>query len=80
MMATEKTPTGKRIKRAEKGRDEWKVKANERREEIQFLKNEIQKKQVNLDKIIKLNKTMNEELTQTKKRIDELEELLKKKK
>jgi uncharacterized coiled-coil DUF342 family protein len=41
-MASDKTPAHKRISRAEKGRDEWKMKATERREEIEKLKEEIQ--------------------------------------
>ncbi len=34
-MATKRTPAHKRISRAEAGRDEWKLKAVERREEIE---------------------------------------------
>ena len=33
-MATEKTPAHKRIRRAEQGRDEWKIKAQLRREYV----------------------------------------------
>jgi predicted nucleic acid-binding Zn-ribbon protein len=36
-----RTPTHKRIVRAETGREEWKVKAVKRREEIQKLNQEI---------------------------------------
>jgi archaellum component FlaC len=43
-MVSDKTPPHKRIKRAEKGREEWKVKATERREENQKLKAEIKLK------------------------------------
>jgi septal ring factor EnvC (AmiA/AmiB activator) len=41
-MATKKTPAHKRIKRAETGRDDWKVKASERRLENQKLKKQLQ--------------------------------------
>ena len=37
-MATERTPPQKRIVRAEKGRDEWKLKAAERRVKAMKLK------------------------------------------
>ncbi len=40
-MATEKTPAHKRIKRAEIGRNDWKLKATERREEIVKLQKEL---------------------------------------
>lgn len=41
-MATKKTPAHKRISRAEAGREEWKLKAVERREEIDKLKKELE--------------------------------------
>jgi hypothetical protein len=44
-MATDKTPKHKRIKRAETGRDDWKVKAIERREENEKLRKELQSKE-----------------------------------
>ena len=47
-MATEKTPAHKRIKRAETGRNDWKLKATERREEIVKLQKELESK----DKIL----------------------------
>ena len=37
-MATERTPPHKRIARAEQGRDDWKIKAIQRRAEIVRLK------------------------------------------
>jgi hypothetical protein len=40
-MATKKTPAHKRISRAETGREEWKLKAIERREEIEKLKKNL---------------------------------------
>lgn len=42
-MATEKTPTHKRIARAEKSATEWKVKAIERREELEAVKGQLAK-------------------------------------
>jgi len=44
-MATDKTPAHKRIKRAEAGRNDWKTKATERREEIEKLKKELVSKE-----------------------------------
>lgn len=49
-MVTEKTPAYKRIQRAEEGRNDWKVKAIERREELE--KNKIELK----DKLLKINR------------------------
>ena len=47
-MATEKTPAHKRIKRAEIGRNDWKLKATERREEIVKLQKELESKEKKL--------------------------------
>lgn len=44
-MATDRTPKHKRIKRAETGRDDWKLKAIERREENEKLRKELQSKE-----------------------------------
>jgi chromosome segregation ATPase len=44
-MATDRTPKYKRIKRAETGRDDWKLKAIERREEIEKLRKELKSKE-----------------------------------
>jgi chromosome segregation ATPase len=41
-MVTDKTPAHKRIARAEKGREEWKMKAIERREEAEKLKLDLE--------------------------------------
>lgn len=40
-MATDRTPDHKRIKRAEEGREQWKIKALLRREENEELKLEL---------------------------------------
>ncbi len=43
-MATDRTPGHKRIKRAETGRDDWKMKATLRREENEKLTHELESK------------------------------------
>jgi predicted nucleic acid-binding Zn-ribbon protein len=64
-MATKKTPAHKRISRAETGREEWKLKAIERREEIEKLKKDL--------KIIKeQNNHLTERLNEVQKEIDVL--------
>jgi hypothetical protein len=50
-MATDKTPDHKRIKRAEEGRDEWKMKAIARREENEKLKLELNEKETYLTRL-----------------------------
>ena len=47
-MVTDKTPPHKRIARAEKGREEWKMKAIERREEAEKLKLDLELKDTRL--------------------------------
>ena len=44
-MANDRTPKHKRIKREETGRDDWKLKAIERREENEKLRKELQSKE-----------------------------------
>ncbi len=73
-MATEKTPTYKRIKRAEAGRDDWKVKALERREEIEKLRIQLTTKENHLVNSKHLQKELKNELDSAKKRIQLLEE------
>jgi hypothetical protein len=72
-MATEKTPAHKRIKRAESGRDNWKIKALERREEIEQLKQELASKEAKISNLVDLNNQKNEKLTEAEKRIHVLE-------
>ena len=72
-MATEKTPPHKRIQRAESGRDEWKMKAMERREEIEQLKLNLSSKEASLEKLIQQNEHKNQKLTEAEKRIALLE-------
>lgn len=75
-MATEKTPTHKRIKRAETGRDDWKVKALERREENEKLKHEIESKESRLSELTNLNLELKETLKAANKKITEQENLI----
>ena len=91
-MATEKTPPLKRIARAEKSSQDWKLKAIKRREEAAQLKNEMKNLRVKIKKnenientITKLNseiETLRFELDKAmqidKARLDEIEELKKK--
>jgi predicted RNase H-like nuclease (RuvC/YqgF family) len=81
-MATDKTPDHKRIKRAEEGRDEWKIKALSRREENEKLKIELNEKRTRLTTICEQNKSLKKELEESKKSIEKIEkelELFKKK-
>ncbi len=72
-MATDKTPDHKRIKRAEEGREEWKMKALSRREEIEKLKSELCNKTEYSDKLHNQNNNLKKELNEADKRIAKLE-------
>lgn len=72
-MATDRTPDHKRIKRAEGGRDHWKVKAISRREENEKLKLELNKKTEYLDSLCDQNSKLKKELDEASKRITKLE-------
>jgi septal ring factor EnvC (AmiA/AmiB activator) len=72
-MATDKTPDYKRIKRAEEGRDDWKMKALLRREENEKLKLEINKKTEGLDSLYDQNDKLKKDLYEAEKRIAKLE-------
>ncbi len=50
-MATDKTPQYKRIQRAEQGRDQWKNKAQLRREESQKLRRDLESKATRLSEL-----------------------------
>jgi chromosome segregation ATPase len=81
-MVTNKTPPHKRIKRAEEGRDEWKMKALSRREENVKLQHELNEKTTRLTNLCDQNNALKNELDEAGKRIANLEkeaELLKKK-
>jgi len=70
-MATEKTPPHKRIVRAEEGREGWKAKALERREEVQRLTLELARKDERIS-------TLSTELKEQKKQFTSLENKLSK--
>lgn len=72
-MATDKTPDHKRIKRAEEGRDDWKIKALARREENEKLKSELNEKTEHLDSLHDQNNNLKKELNEADKRIAKLE-------
>jgi archaellum component FlaC len=72
-MATDKTPNHKRIKRAEEGRDEWKMKALSRREENEKLRSELSEKAERLDCFFDENSKLKNELSEADKRIAKLE-------
>lgn len=72
-MATNKTPDHKRIKRAEEGRDEWKMKAIERREEVEKLKLELTTNTTHLTALCEQNKNLKNELEEANKKIAKLE-------
>lgn len=72
-MATEKTPKHKRIKRAEEGRDQWKVKALERREENEKLKSELDKTVERFDSLCDQISGLKNELDVASKKIAKLE-------
>ena len=81
-MATERTPQYKRVKRAEEGRDSWKIKAFERREEVQKLALELARKEERLAKqaaeIKELKKTVASSDNEIAKLKDEIVEFKKK--
>lgn len=77
-----KTPDYKRIKRAEEGRDDWKMKAIERREENEKLKHDLSDNKTHLTTLFVQNKILKDELDKANKKLASLEkatELLKKK-
>jgi archaellum component FlaC len=72
-MATDKTPKHKRIKRAEEGRDQWKIKALLRREENEKLKSELNATTERLDCLCDQNSRLKKELDEASKIIAKLE-------
>lgn len=81
-MVTKKTPAHKRIKRAETGRDDWKIKATERREEIEKLRRELESKDVLMSEMSNRNQELETVIIKCSKQIsdqDKLIESLKKK-
>jgi hypothetical protein len=75
-MATEKTPVHKRIKRAEQGRDQWKNKAQLRREENEKLKRDLECKRIHISELIEENQAANDQLALYRKETKEQEKLI----
>ena len=75
-MATDKTPKHKRIKRAETGRDDWKLKATIRREENEKLKYELKSNEEVLAKTIHKNHELEDGLIAANKKISEQDKLI----
>lgn len=73
-MATKRTPTQKRITRAENGRDDWKGKAIERREENEKLKRELALRTADLENLNKEYEEVQEKLKQTTKKLAKSEQ------
>jgi len=68
-MVTDKTPAHKRIARAEKGREEWKMKAIERREEAEKLKLDLELNETRLSFYEQQNKELKDKLTAAESQI-----------
>jgi hypothetical protein len=77
-MATEKTPAHKRILRAEQGRDEWKIKAQLRREEKEKLKRDLQSKEAHIYELLEENQKAKDQLILLNKKIKEQDKLIEK--
>jgi chromosome segregation ATPase len=72
-MATDRTPDHKRIKRAEEGREEWKMKALSRRQENEKLKSELDQKAIRLNNLSEQNNELKKKLNEADKRVAKLE-------
>lgn len=77
-MATGRTPTDKRIRRLEKGREEWKLKAMFRREENIKLNIELRGKEHKLSKLTDENCRLEDQLASANKKIVEQEKIIEK--
>lgn len=78
LMATEKTPAHKRIRRAEQGRNEWKIKAQLRREEKEKLQRDLQLKEVLISKLTEENQTVKDQIVLFQKKLKEQDKLIEK--
>jgi septal ring factor EnvC (AmiA/AmiB activator) len=67
-MATEKTPAHKRIRQAEQGREEWKIKAQLRREEKEKLNRELQSTEALISELMDEIQATKDELVLFKKK------------
>ena len=77
-MATEKTPIHKRIQRAEQGKEEWKIKAQLRREENEKLKRGLKSKEAFISELIESNQAFKDQLDLFQKKIEEQDMLIEK--
>lgn len=77
-MSTEKTPVHKRIRRAEQGREEWKIKAQLRREENEKLKRDLQSKEALISELTEENQTAKDQLVLFQKKVKEQDKLIEK--
>lgn len=68
-MVSDKTPAHKRIVRAEKGRDEWKLKAIERREIAEKLKLDLELNETRLSFFEQQNKELKAKLNTAERQI-----------
>jgi hypothetical protein len=75
-MATDKTPVHKRITRAEQGRDDWKIKAQLRREENEKLKRDLESREIHISELIDKNEASQNQLVLLQKKIKEQEKLI----
>jgi septal ring factor EnvC (AmiA/AmiB activator) len=76
IMATDKTPAHKRIRRAEEGRNQWKNKAQLRREENEKLKRDLETKTTRLVELVDENQKFKDQLTIFQKQIQTQEKLI----
>lgn len=79
-MKKKRTPAHKRATRAERGRDEWKMKAIERREEAEKWKAAATRKTDRVKELLQKQKQLESELMQSKHTIQDLENELDEKK
>jgi len=71
-MNTKGTPAYKRVARAEASRDEWKMKAIERREEAEKWKTETKRKTERIEELLSQKDQLEHELTLALKNIKDL--------
>ena len=78
-MIEKKTPMHKRVRRAEDARDQWKVKATNRREENEGLKTVLERRDSRIKQLEAERKELESKLEQEKKVSQELTQEIKKK-
>lgn len=75
-MATDKTPVHKRIKRAEDGRNQWRNKAQLRREENEKLRRELVIKTNQLSELVNENHKVKDQVAAFQKQLNAQEKLI----